>query len=368
MATSSKKDRVPRYVSQEPETTGPSRNALLNRYGLGGEDSGESERERRLREWEEQQEKKLKEDSGPVDSGPAESGPSVSGSGELNPADSGRLPESSSPSQDPAPTGDDDSSTEFAVTHPPAHADEHGYVTMPRFSAPTSQDKKERLQHYLRGIGEVEYAAKSNEQRVQQQRLLVLGEYIIAMKEERAWEAGGYTTLGQLLFESFGIRKDYANKVERAVPVVRALESVTTMDLKERQLRVLVPVQRDHGDEAVRKVWEEASRRGKLTEKSLQAAAKFLGFGLPEAAPAQVVKSSPNEPTSSSTPSGDPAGDARPAGGGAASESGTLPVADVLRRIREVRSTDEEQAKVMLKELMSAVEELRAEMGIDADA
>ncbi|MEU2834987.1 hypothetical protein ABZ667_41250 [Streptomyces lavendulae] len=346
MATS-KKDRVPKYVSQEPQAAGPSRNALLNHYGLGGEEDIETDRERKLREWEEQQAVKLNEDSGP--------------------AQPDRLLAATSPPIPPvsADDGEEEQMEELTITHLPACADENGYVAMPRFSAPSSQDKKKRLQHYLLGIGEVEFAAKSNEQRVQQQRLLVLGEYITAMKKEHAWEAGGYRTLGDLLFERFGIRKDYANKVERAVPIVRALESITTMELKERQLRVLVPVQRDHGDDAVRKVWEEASRRGKLTEKSLEAAAKFLGFGLPEATSAEAVDSLAAEPAPAPRPTGE-LGEVRRADGMRAAKHGAPPAAEVLQRIRELRSTDEEQARVMLKELMSAVEELRAEMGIDA--
>ncbi|MEW1760375.1 hypothetical protein AB0393_28175 [Streptomyces cyaneofuscatus] len=359
MAGTSKKDRVPKYVSQEPESTGPSRNDLLNRYGLGGEgengEGGETARERQIREWEEQQARKLQDGSGP----------SEGGAGEQD-----HLPETvSTESGIESPGSGDDEGPELTVPNLPAQADEHGYVAMPRFSAPTSEDKKERLQHYLRGIGAVEYAAKSNEQRVQQQRLLVLGEYITAMKQERAWEIGGYSTLGALLFEQFGIRKDYANKVERAVPVVRALESVTTMDLKERQLRVLVPVQREHGDDAVRKVWEEASRRGKLTEKSLEAAAKFLGFGPPEVTSAKVTEKTGAQAEAASAAAAGSVSETRTSGGGGGAEGGgPLPVAEVLQRIRELRSTDEEQAKVMLKELMTAVEELRAEMGLEVGA
>ncbi|MEO3976770.1 hypothetical protein [Streptomyces sp. CAU 1734] len=368
----SKKDRVPRYVPQEPETAGPSRNDLLSRYGLSEEpkegeteQGGETEQQRKVRVWEEQQAKKLQDDSRAGESpsdGKASSAeaPRSDSLEAVSPSDASTAVEAES----------GESSTEATVTHLPANADEHGYVAMPQFSMPTSEDRKERLQHYLRGIGALEYATKSNEQRVQQQRLLVLGEYISAMKGERAWEAGGYTTLGDLLLERFGIRKDYANKVERALPVVRALESITTMDLKERQLRILVPVQRDHGDDAVRKVWEEATRRGKLTEKSLEAAVKFLGLGAPEVAEARVTERRAQKAVAATSDStGGDGVEARTSdGGGGLEGGGPPPVTLVLQRIRELRSTDEEQARVMMKELISAVEELRAEMGIDASS
>lgn len=347
----SKKDSVPSYQPQEPDDNEPSRNDILDRYGLGTreEERGETDEEREMREWEEAQERKLNGEAGDVSGGaPATSQlPATQHDGEVVGVGEGR---------------EDDVAV---VVNLPAHADQHGYVTMPSFKAPTSDDPKERLDHYLQGIGQVEYAAKSNEQRVQQQRLLTLGEYIQAMKEERVWEAGGYDTLGDLLFEHFRIRKDYANKVVRAMPVVRALASVTTMDLKERQLRVLVPVQKDHGDEAVRKVWEEASRRGKLTEKTLEQAAKFLGFGSPEPVDAKISEkaqgsapavSTGREPKVNGVPSGD--------GGGVGVSRRLTP--EVFERIQALRSTNEEQAKLEVKELRAALDELCRELGIDA--
>ncbi|MFD7616056.1 hypothetical protein [Streptomyces sp. NPDC059802] len=348
----SKKDRVPRYQPQEPQGTGPSRNDILDRYGLGGENAseGETDAEREMREWEEAQAAKL-------EGGSADQGPSNPRSDELATQGSGDLERA-----------DEDDEDGRALPNLPAHADAHGYVAIPAFAEPSSEDPKERLEHYLRGIGQVEYAAKSTEQRVQQQRLLVLGEYIQAMKDERAWEVGGYTTLGDLLFEQFGIRKDYANKVVRAVPVVRALEKVTTMDLKERQLRVLVPIQRDHGDEAVQKVWEEASRRGKLTEKTLEAAAKFLGFGVPVPTEAKVVKAAAK---ASEPDAGEQAGGGAAGSGAGGDQRGPLPyerVNEACVSIRELRSTDEERAKAEVRKVWAAVDELRRELGIEIDA
>ena len=345
----SKKDSVPAYVPQAPAVEEPSRNDLLNRYGFGPQD--ETPEEREMREWEEEQARKL-------EASHAAPKPLSGRASTVAPPELGSVAR-----VDDADEGD--GGLEAAgVARPPAHADEHGFVPIPEYRPPQSDDPRERLNHYLRGIGQVEYAAKSNEQRVQQQRLLVLGEYIQAMKEERAWEAGGYNTLGDLLFEHFGIRKDYANKVVRAVPVVRALEQVTTMDLKERQLRVLVPVQANHGDDAVRKVWEEAARRGKLTEKTLEQAARFLGYGVPEPANARVTRSGvsrPRKEVNETDGRGSP-----PAG---RSESSLAPrVTEVCASIREMRTRDEEQARLELKQLWTAVEELRRELGVELES
>ncbi|MEU5430788.1 hypothetical protein AB0H73_35020 [Streptomyces olivoreticuli] len=350
MATRSKKDSVPSYQPQEPDDNEPSRNDILDRYGLGTKEgeADETDEEREMREWEEAQERKLNgETAGPSDGAPPPS----------------QLPVTQPHGEVMGPGGGDEDDAP-AVVNLPAHADRHGYVAMPSFTPPASEDPRERLDHYLQGIGQVEYAAKSNEQRVQQQRLLTLGEYIQAMKEERAWEVGGYQTLGDLLFEHFRIRKDYANKVVRAMPVVRALVSVTTMDLKERQLRVLVPVQKDHGDDAVRKVWEEASRRGKLTEKTLEQAAKFLGFGSPEPVDSKITESARrllpaasagSKPKVNGVPSGD--------SGGVGGPKRLAP--EVFERIQALRSTNEEQARLEVKELRATLDELCRELGID---
>ncbi|MDJ0347471.1 ParB/RepB/Spo0J family partition protein [Streptomyces sp. PH10-H1] len=52
-----KKDSVPRYQSETPDPEGPTRNDMLNHYGLGG--APETEEEREMREWEEAQARKL---------------------------------------------------------------------------------------------------------------------------------------------------------------------------------------------------------------------------------------------------------------------------------------------------------------------
>ncbi|WP_439681597.1 hypothetical protein [Embleya sp. MST-111070] len=346
----SKKDAVPPYVPTEPSSGGPSRNALLDRYNLGTQVeseaaplNSEADAEQEMREWEAEQARRL--------AAPEQATPTR--------AQGTQVPATRTAS-DIEVAEDHDS---FGVTRLPTHADEHGYVAIPRFTPPTSEVPSERLEQYLQGIGQVEYAAKSNEQRVQQQRLLTLGQYILGMKEERIWEAGGYETLGDLLLENFGIRKDYANKVVRALPVIRALEDVTTVDLKERQLRVLVPVHAVHGDEGVRKVWDEASRRGKFTQRTLEQAVSFLGYGPPTPITTAAAKRELEAPVNAGTEPARPA-----AGEGEVQTRVFAPrIVEVCTSIRELRTTNEEQAMLELKEIWAAVDGLRRELGVDFD-
>jgi hypothetical protein len=226
----------------------------------------------------------------------------------------------------------------------PANRDQHGYVEIRPFSRPDSEDPKERLNHYARGIAQAEMAARANEQRAKQQKIIVQGQNFVAIKEEKLWEAVGLPDFDSLMKARFGFGKNYANKIIRAVPVVMALESVTSMELLEKHLRPLCPVFESFGDEAVRQVWAEASRK-KITEKNLQEAAAFLGFAEPvEQTPKVVAQASP---TSSTT-----------------ADNVTV-VRQTQERIRSLRATDEAKAREAAIELMKVAQELYAEFGID---
>ncbi|WP_043463734.1 hypothetical protein [Kitasatospora sp. MBT66] len=171
--------------------------------------------------------------------------------------------------------------SEEGLVHLPRDRNAAGFVEMPTFSAPTSDDPQERLEHYARVFAGAEYAARANIQQSTQQRVIVQGQILLAMREEELWKALGWTDFDVLVKHRFNIGRNYANKIIRSMPVVRALEHVTSMEMAEKHLRALVPVQERHGDEAVRRTWEEALRKGKITEKSLKEAARFLGFGEP---------------------------------------------------------------------------------------
>ncbi|KPC72871.1 hypothetical protein ADL27_52515, partial [Streptomyces sp. NRRL F-6602] len=104
-----------------------------------------------------------------------------------------------------------------------------------------------------------EYAARANHERAEQQKLIGLGLRLRAIKEEELHKTAGFETFGDLVSSRFGFKKHYANNVIRVLGVAQALESVTTRELKERPLRVLVPILEAHGPAAVRDTWVEAS-------------------------------------------------------------------------------------------------------------
>ncbi|MFE1478634.1 hypothetical protein ACFW6N_32880 [Streptomyces cyaneofuscatus] len=226
----------------------------------------------------------------------------------------------------------------------PANRDQNGYVDIPAFTRPESEDPKERLNHYARGIAQAEMAARANEQRVKQQKIIVQGQNFLAIKEEKLWETVGLPDFDALMKARFGFGKNYANKIIRAVPVVMALESVTSMELVEKHLRPLRPVFDAFGPDAVRQVWSEASRK-KITEKNLAEAAAFLGFAEPVEQKPKVVpqKAAPAEMTGAD-------GDR---------------VIQAKQAIVSLRATDEVKAREAAIQFMKAAQELCAEFGID---
>lgn len=157
-----------------------------------------------------------------------------------------------------------------------------GYLEMPAFVEPDMVDPGERLEFYSRGIFSVQYAAKANHERAEQQRLIGLGLRLHAIKEEELHKHTGFETFGALTEARFGIKKHQANNILRVLGVAQALEDLTTQELKERPLRVLVPVLDLHGADAVRETWQEAARHGNVTDTALSEAANFLGYAPPK--------------------------------------------------------------------------------------
>jgi hypothetical protein len=229
------------------------------------------------------------------------------------------------------------------LVHLPANRDRNGYVEIHSFTRPESEDPKERLAHYARGIAQAEMAARANEQRVKQQKIIVQGQNFLAIKEESLWETVGLPDFDALMKARFGFGKNYANKIIRAVPVVMALESVTSMELVEKHLRPLCPVYESFGADAVRQVWSEASRK-KITQKNLQEAAAFLGFAEPVEQKARVV--------------------AQPSAA-VANEAESDRVIQAKQAIVSLRATDETKAREAAIEFMKVARELCAEFGID---
>ncbi|MCX4784087.1 hypothetical protein [Streptomyces sp. NBC_01264] len=226
----------------------------------------------------------------------------------------------------------------------PADRDQNGYVEIRPFTRPQSEDPKERLAHYARGIAQAEMAGRANEQRVKQQKMIVQGQNFLAIKEEKLWEVLGLPDFDALIKARFGFGKNYANKIIRAAPVVMALESVTSMELVEKHLRPLCPVLKSFGPDAVRQTWAEASRK-KITEKTLQEAAAFLGFAEPvEQKPKTVVPSSRTS---------------------VADHDKAVQAVHAKEAIRSLRETDEPRAREAAIEFMKMAQELCEEFGID---
>ena len=215
-----------------------------------------------------------------------------------------------------------------------------GYLAMPEFVEPASSDPADRLEHYSRGILAAQYAARANHERAEQQKLIALGLRLQAIKDEELHKHTGFETFGALTDARFGIKKHQANNILRVMPVAQALEDITTQELKERPLRVLVPILEMHGAEAVRETWQEAARHGNVIDKTLLQAANFLGYAPPKEVGQAPEKGEPEKPAVSS-----------------ASES-----LKAVERIRTLAETDLERARREAEQLESAVRELLEEL------
>ena len=276
---------------------------------------GDSAREEQLRQWEEA-ERLRREQQAAASAPPAQSAVPV-------------------PVQAPPTTADTVPPDDTAV----ARAETPGYLEMPEFTEPDSQDPVARLEFYSRGILAVQYAARVNHERAEQQKLIGLGLRLRAMKDEELHKAAGFDTFGELTEARFGIKKHQANNIIRVTPVAQALEDITTQELKERPLRVLVPVLDTHGAQAVRETWVEAARHGSVTDKALMQAANFLGYAPPKELPG-------------------PAGQ-KPAPKAAGGSAESL---RAVERLRTLAERDPARARREAEELESAVRELLEEL------
>lgn len=221
-------------------------------------------------------------------------------------------------------------------------AETPGYLPMPEFTEPASEDPLERLEHYSRGIHAAQYASRVNHERAEQQKLIATGLRLAAIKEEKLHIPAGFETFGDLVFDRFGFKKHHANNILRVLNVAIALEDLTTQELKERPLSVLVPVLESHGTEAVRKTWIEAGRHGNITEKSLREAATFLGY----APPKDVTPPKPVGTVKKSTPVSALSGDYEA----------------VLLKIRSLATQDQARAQEEARALLDAAQQLLDEL------
>jgi hypothetical protein len=217
-----------------------------------------------------------------------------------------------------------------------------GYLPMPEFTEPDSTDPAERLEFYTRGIMAVQYAARANHERAEQQRLIGLGLRLRAVKEEELHKTAGFDTFGDLTQARFGIKKHQANNIIRVLGVAQALEDITTQELKERPLRVLVPILETHGVDAVRATWTEAARHGNVTDTALREAATFLGYAPPKVLDSVLEAGQSAKPKQVQS---------------APSES-----LRAVERIRALAQSDPEKARREAEQLESAVRQLLEEL------
>lgn len=228
----------------------------------------------------------------------------------------------------------------------PARVAAAGYLDMPAFAEPNMVDPGERLEFYSRGIFAVQYAAKANHERAEQQKLIGLGLRLRAIKDEELHKYTGFDTFGALTDARFGIKKHQANNILRVLGVAQALEDITTQELKERPLRVLVPVLDTHGADAVRETWQEAARHGNVTDTALTEAANFLGYAPPKVQSVLEVEAPRVKPTAAVP----------------ADESGR-----VLERLRALAEQDPAAARREAEALQDAVRELVEELSGNLD-
>lgn len=301
-----------------------------------GQGGGDQSREDQLREWEENQRRAREAQTAAATPAPTAPVPAAAAAPVLPAqADGVTVDGSSGQAVNPA-AGTPDGGA--AVT--PTRVAAAGYLPMPEFTQPDSDDPAERLEFYSRGILAVQYAARANHERAEQQKLIGLGLRLQAMKDEELHKTAGFSTFGEMTDARFQIKKHQANNILRVMPVAQALEDITTQELKERPLRVLVPVLETHGAEAVRETWLEAARHGNVTDTALKQAANFLGYAPPKELPAAPVQKQEKPPA-------------------AAQVSESL---RAVERIRELAERDPTRARREAEELESAVRELVEEL------
>ena len=289
---------------------------------IGAGASGDPTREEQLRKWEEGQQRRL-------------------AAGAAQPPAPAVVPVAG-PVPTQAPASPAQATVPAVVSRPSAQVAAAGYLPTPEFTQPDSDDPQERLEFYSRGILAVQYAARANHERADQQRLIGLGLRLVALKEEELHKTAGFDKFGEMTEARFGIKKHQANNIIRVMPVAQALEDITTQELKERPLRVLVPVLEAHGTAAVRETWLEASRHGNVTDASLKQAATFLGYAPPKELSPVLESGRPGKPKEVESKS---------------SES-----LKAVERIRSLAAQDPARARREAEELESAARELVEEL------
>ncbi|MDT0469675.1 hypothetical protein [Streptomyces gibsoniae] len=144
----------------------------------------------------------------------------------------------------------------------------------------------QRLAYCAGAILDADRRTELATERITQQYLIWVGEPYRIVRDEELYRLAGHDTFDEWGRALNGRSGDYMNKIIRVSPVVRALSSITRRQLKEKVLRPLVAVQRDHGDEAARECWRKAEAAGDLTERGLRTAAVACGYAItPEPAP-----------------------------------------------------------------------------------
>jgi hypothetical protein len=290
-----------------------------------GQAAGGASREDQLREWEENQ-RKLRQQQAAAAVAPAAQVPV--------PAQSASPPAAQPETVPPA-----------AESTAPARVAAVGYLPMPEFTEPDSSDPEARLEFYSRGILAVQYAARANHERAEQQRLIGLGLRLKAIKEEELHKTAGFDTFGELTQARFNIKKHQANNIIRVLGVAQALEDITTQELKERPLRVLVPILETHGVQAVRETWLEAARHGNVTDTALKEAAVFLGYAPPKELTPVLEKEEKEEKKAPGAP-----------------EVPASTSLQAVERIRAMAAEDPARARQEAEQLESAVRELLEEL------
>lgn len=144
--------------------------------------------------------------------------------------------------------------------------------------ADADADPADQLRHYERTIGDAQTAVQAMLLAAHEQWILVAGQALREVRDGRLFTHAGHDTFEAYVQARWDMQRAHAYRLIDAVPVVRALTGTVRSELKERQMRALVPVGRQHGDQAVRDVWDEAERRGRTSGAGLEEVAAALGY------------------------------------------------------------------------------------------
>ncbi|MET7305260.1 hypothetical protein [Embleya sp. NPDC005575] len=118
--------------------------------------------------------------------------------------------------------------------------------------ADADADPTDQLRHYERTIGDAQTAVQAMLLAAHEQWVLVAGQALREVRDGRLFTHAGHETFEAYVQARWDMQRAHAYRLIDAVPVVRALAGTVRAELKERQMRALVPVGRQHGDQAVR--------------------------------------------------------------------------------------------------------------------